>query len=138
MGILQPVIWSKGTFLSPQHMQIQDRFTESVLQFRLEALQFRPWGEPLSHCRRYRPGDERHPGSMGGHGQVAGRSLDDAHPGSMGGHGQVAGRSLDDAALDTLRVGPAIAHEELFYPEPLAAADIRGKLELGKAEYFQF
>src|ERR1035438_1188495 len=119
MGILQPVIWSKGTFLSPQHMQIQDRFTESVLQFRLEALQFRPWGEPLSHCRRYRPGDERHPGSVGG-------------------HGQVAGRSLDDAALDTLRVGPAIAHEELFYPEPLAAADIRGKLELGKAEYFQF
>ena len=44
MRILQPVIWSKGTFLSPQHMQIQDRFTESVLQFRLEALQFRPWG----------------------------------------------------------------------------------------------
>ncbi len=44
MRILQPVVWSKGTFLSPQHMQTQDRFTESVLQFRLEALQFRPWG----------------------------------------------------------------------------------------------
>jgi len=44
MRILQPVIWSKGTFLSPQHMQTQDRFTESMLQFRLESLQFRPWG----------------------------------------------------------------------------------------------
>ncbi len=44
MRILQPVIWSKGTFLSPQHLQIQDRFIESVLQFRTEALQFRPWG----------------------------------------------------------------------------------------------
>jgi type VI secretion system protein ImpJ len=44
MRILQPVIWSKGTFLSPQHLQIQDRFIESILQFRTEALQFRPWG----------------------------------------------------------------------------------------------
>ena len=43
MRILQPVIWAKGTFLSPQHLQVQDRFVESVLQFRLEALQFRPW-----------------------------------------------------------------------------------------------
>lgn len=44
MRILQPVVWSKGTFLSPQHLQVQDRFIESVLQFRTEALQFRPWG----------------------------------------------------------------------------------------------
>jgi type VI secretion system protein ImpJ len=44
MRILQPVIWSKGTFLNPQHLQIQDRFIESILQFRTEALQFRPWG----------------------------------------------------------------------------------------------
>jgi type VI secretion system protein ImpJ len=44
MRILQPVIWSKGTFLSPQHLQVQDRFIESILQFRTEALQFRPWG----------------------------------------------------------------------------------------------
>src|SRR5579864_482488 len=44
MRILQPVIWSKGTFLSPQHLQIQDRFIESILQFRTETLQFRPWG----------------------------------------------------------------------------------------------
>lgn len=42
--ILQPVIWSKGVFVSPQHLQAQDRFIESLLQFRSEALTFRPWG----------------------------------------------------------------------------------------------
>jgi type VI secretion system protein ImpJ len=44
MKRLQPVIWTKGTFLSPQHLQIQDRFLENLLQFHLEALAFRPWG----------------------------------------------------------------------------------------------
>lgn len=44
MKRLQPVIWSKGTFLTPQHLQLQDRYAESSLQFRLEALNFRPWG----------------------------------------------------------------------------------------------
>src|SRR5579884_993078 len=44
MRMLQPVVWSKGTFLTPQHLQAQDRFIESVLQFRVEALTFRPWG----------------------------------------------------------------------------------------------
>jgi type VI secretion system protein ImpJ len=44
MRQLQPVIWAKGTFLTPQHLQAQDRFIESSLQFRLEALNFRPWG----------------------------------------------------------------------------------------------
>lgn len=44
MKQLQPVVWSKGTFLSPQHLQVQDRFIESTLQFRLGALSFRPWG----------------------------------------------------------------------------------------------
>jgi type VI secretion system protein ImpJ len=44
MKRLQPVIWTKGTFLSPQHLQIQDRFLESVLHFQLETLSFRPWG----------------------------------------------------------------------------------------------
>ena len=44
MTRLQPVIWTKGTFLSPQHLQIQDRFLESVLHFQLETLSFRPWG----------------------------------------------------------------------------------------------
>jgi len=44
MKRLQPIIWSKGTALAPQHLQSQDRFFESSLQFRLEALAFRPWG----------------------------------------------------------------------------------------------
>ena len=44
MRQLQPVIWSKGTFLTPQHLQTRDRFLESVLQFELEALSFCPWG----------------------------------------------------------------------------------------------
>lgn len=44
MKLLQPVIWSKGTFLTPQHLQSQDRFIESTLQFQLDALRFRPWG----------------------------------------------------------------------------------------------
>jgi type VI secretion system protein ImpJ len=44
MKRLQPVIWSKGTFLSPQHLQIQDRFIESTLGFNVESLNFRPWG----------------------------------------------------------------------------------------------
>ncbi len=44
MKQLQPVIWSKGTFLTPQHLQTRDRFLESSIQFRLEALNFRPWG----------------------------------------------------------------------------------------------
>ncbi|HEX3879001.1 MAG TPA: type VI secretion system baseplate subunit TssK [Bryobacteraceae bacterium] len=44
MKRLQPVIWTKGTFLSPQHLQIQDRFLENVLHFQLETLSFRPWG----------------------------------------------------------------------------------------------
>jgi type VI secretion system protein ImpJ len=44
MKQLQPVIWMKGTFLSPQHLQTQDRFIENVLQFQLESLAFQPWG----------------------------------------------------------------------------------------------
>jgi type VI secretion system protein ImpJ len=44
MRQLQPVIWAKGTFLTPQHLQAQERYVESSLEFRLEALNFRPWG----------------------------------------------------------------------------------------------
>jgi len=44
MRQLQPVIWAKGTFLTPQHMQLQDSFIESVLEFKLGALRFCPWG----------------------------------------------------------------------------------------------
>jgi type VI secretion system protein ImpJ len=44
MRQLQPVIWSKGVALSPQHLQAQDRFFEENLQFQLDALAFRSWG----------------------------------------------------------------------------------------------
>src|SRR6185436_5217744 len=44
MKQLEPVVWTKGTLLNPQHLQMQDRFLESNLQFQLDALAFRPWG----------------------------------------------------------------------------------------------
>jgi len=44
MRRLQPVIWMKGTFLNPQHLQTQDRFIESTLQFQTDSLSFHPWG----------------------------------------------------------------------------------------------
>jgi type VI secretion system protein ImpJ len=44
MRQLQPVVWAKGTFLSPQYLQAHSQFQESLLQFRLETLAFRPWG----------------------------------------------------------------------------------------------
>jgi type VI secretion system protein ImpJ len=44
MRRLQPIIWAKGTFLSPQHLQAQDIFHEDLLQFRVDALNFFPWG----------------------------------------------------------------------------------------------
>lgn len=49
MKQLQPVIWSKGTFLTPQHLQAQDRFSEDSLNFRLQAMNYRAYGfESLS------------------------------------------------------------------------------------------
>jgi type VI secretion system protein ImpJ len=44
MKQLQPVLWTKGTFLTPQHLQLQDRFLEDSLNFRLQALNFCGWG----------------------------------------------------------------------------------------------
>jgi type VI secretion system protein ImpJ len=44
MKQLQPVLWTKGTFLTPQHLQVQDRFLEDTLNFRLQALKFCAWG----------------------------------------------------------------------------------------------
>lgn len=38
------MIWAKGTFLSPQHLQAQDIFHEDLLQFRTDALNPFPWG----------------------------------------------------------------------------------------------
>jgi type VI secretion system protein ImpJ len=40
----QPVLWTKGVLLSPQHFQTQDRFLEDILEFQLSALAFSPWG----------------------------------------------------------------------------------------------
>jgi len=44
MRALQPVVWSKGVFLSPQHLQAQDRFAAESLRFVAEASSFRCWG----------------------------------------------------------------------------------------------
>jgi type VI secretion system protein ImpJ len=44
MKHLQHVIWSKGTFLTPQHLQMQDRYVEDSLHFQIGALNFRYWG----------------------------------------------------------------------------------------------
>src|SRR6266700_1980796 len=44
MKRLQPVIWMKGTLLSPQYLQSQDRFLENSLKFQLDGLNFAPWG----------------------------------------------------------------------------------------------
>ena len=49
MKPLQPVIWAKGTILTPQHLQLQDRFLENLLQFHLEHLAFRPRGFRTLH-----------------------------------------------------------------------------------------
>src|ERR1700692_854082 len=44
MRQLQPVLWSKGTFLTPQHLQLQDKFLEDSMNFRVQALKFCAWG----------------------------------------------------------------------------------------------
>lgn len=44
MKQLQPVLWSKGTFLTPQHLQLQDKFLEDSMNFRVQALKFCAWG----------------------------------------------------------------------------------------------
>jgi type VI secretion system protein ImpJ len=44
MRQMQPVLWTKGVLLSPQHFQTQDRFLEDLLEFQLSSLLFAPWG----------------------------------------------------------------------------------------------
>lgn len=44
MRQMQPVLWTKGTLLSPQHLQTQDRFLEDLIQFQLTGLTYAPWG----------------------------------------------------------------------------------------------
>jgi type VI secretion system protein ImpJ len=41
---MQPVLWTKGVLLSPQHLQTQDRFLEDLVQFQLSSLTYCPWG----------------------------------------------------------------------------------------------
>ena len=47
MRHLQPVVWSKGVFLSPQHLQAQDQFFEDLLRFTMEALSSTSGASPL-------------------------------------------------------------------------------------------
>ena len=44
MRQLQKVLWTKGVLLSPQHLQVQDRYLEDLLAFQLGSLSFAPWG----------------------------------------------------------------------------------------------
>ncbi|MGD8320713.1 MAG: type VI secretion system baseplate subunit TssK [Gemmatimonadota bacterium] len=44
MKQMQSVLWSKGVLLAPQHLQIQDRFLETLIGFRLSCLTTFPWG----------------------------------------------------------------------------------------------
>jgi len=44
MRQLQPVLWTKGVVLTPQHLQMQDRFLENLLEFRVASLAFAAWG----------------------------------------------------------------------------------------------
>ena len=41
---MQPVLWTKGVLLTPQHLQTQDRFLEDLVHFQLTALTVSPWG----------------------------------------------------------------------------------------------
>lgn len=44
MRQLQKVLWSRGVLLSPQHLQLQDRFLEELIGFQVSAVSFVPWG----------------------------------------------------------------------------------------------
>lgn len=38
------MLWTKGVLLTPQHFQLQDRFLEDVVGFKLGTVSFSPWG----------------------------------------------------------------------------------------------
>jgi type VI secretion system protein ImpJ len=44
MRQLQKVLWTKGVMLTPQHLQLQNRFIEDSISFQLSALTAAPWG----------------------------------------------------------------------------------------------
>jgi type VI secretion system protein ImpJ len=41
---MQGILWTKGLLLSPQHLQVQDRFLEDQMEFRVRSLVRFPWG----------------------------------------------------------------------------------------------
>jgi type VI secretion system protein ImpJ len=41
---MEKVLWSKGVLLTPQHLQLQDRFLEDLVGFELASLAYCPWG----------------------------------------------------------------------------------------------
>ena len=44
MTAFNKVVWSEGLFLRPQHMQQQDRYTETYVELRAAVLRSHPWG----------------------------------------------------------------------------------------------
>ncbi len=44
MKQMQSVLWTKGVLLAPQHLQVQDRFLENLIRFRLSCLTSFSWG----------------------------------------------------------------------------------------------
>lgn len=44
MTQLQPVLWSKGAFLQPQHLQVQDLYLDNQLKFLVDSLCSYPYG----------------------------------------------------------------------------------------------
>lgn len=44
MASRHAVLWTKGTLLTPQHLQAQDRYFDELLRAQIGALAFCPWG----------------------------------------------------------------------------------------------
>lgn len=44
MTRLEKVLWTKGVLLTPQHLQVQDRYLEELIGFRTASLAAFPWG----------------------------------------------------------------------------------------------
>ena len=44
MKQMQGVLWTKGLLLSPQHLQLHDRYVEDQLGFQMGTLAKYPWG----------------------------------------------------------------------------------------------
>jgi type VI secretion system protein ImpJ len=44
MTLMDKVLWTKGVLLTPQHLQVQDRYFEDLIGFRTASLNVFPWG----------------------------------------------------------------------------------------------